>query len=359
MADAPSKEKPPSSSSSPTSSRPEPLRRPTQRLPAPTLFVGPPSRNASNTSLLLSTGTQPSPSHPTSSSNTTSTPSTALPSTSNLSSPPPFPSRQRSYLDRLYPPATETAGGLGLGVGGSSSGGMGSKPGLSHAQGSFLGEGHGHGHGYGLLDPAAKSAGHSAGGREAGKGVGGKQRLDSKEVTEAQWREMQNTLEEVELSATSGAHVFGTAHAEALERLRSAQVELARAWARGEGEEVGELGEKEKGRGKGASGKEVGESPQSKTGAGGRAGRERGGSNESEGTTSGGRSQLEEEAEADIVLARRRREANDRYFQRVNAGVLDVVAKLDEVADAMRGVEMESKEIWGDRDSIETGSVMS
>ncbi|KAL9069199.1 MAG: hypothetical protein Q9157_006243, partial [Trypethelium eluteriae] len=97
----------------------------------------------------------------------------------------------------------------------------------------------------------------------------------------------------------------------------------------------------------------------SKKGAEGRAGRERGGSNESEGTTPGGRSQLEEEAEADIVLARRRREANDRYFQRVNAGVLDVVAKLDEVADAMRGVEMESKEIWGDRDSIETGSVMS
>jgi len=37
----------------------------------------------------------------------------------------------------------------------------------------------------------------------------------------------------------------------------------------------------------------------------------------------------------------------DRYFQRVNAGVLDVVAKLEEVAKAMKGVEIESREIWG------------
>ena len=63
---------------------------------------------------------------------------------------------------------------------------------------------------------------------------------------------------------------------------------------------------------------------------------------------------LEEETEADIILARRRREANDRYFQRVNAGVLDVVAKLEEVAGAMRAVEQESRDIWGESDSAGT-----
>ncbi|ODH23067.1 hypothetical protein ACO22_05421 [Paracoccidioides brasiliensis] len=55
---------------------------------------------------------------------------------------------------------------------------------------------------------------------------------------------------------------------------------------------------------------------------------------------------LGENTERDILLARKRREANDRYFDRVNGGVLDVVAKLEEVAMTMRVVERESKEIW-------------
>ncbi|CAI4219696.1 unnamed protein product [Parascedosporium putredinis] len=58
---------------------------------------------------------------------------------------------------------------------------------------------------------------------------------------------------------------------------------------------------------------------------------------------------LEEETEVDILLARKRREANDQYFQRVNQGVLDVVAKLGEVATAMKTLEQESREIWGIR----------
>ncbi|OJD09571.1 hypothetical protein ACJ73_10215 [Blastomyces percursus] len=57
---------------------------------------------------------------------------------------------------------------------------------------------------------------------------------------------------------------------------------------------------------------------------------------------------MSETTERDILLARKRREANDRYFDRVNSGVLDVVAKLEEVALAMRVVERESKEIWND-----------
>jgi septum formation topological specificity factor MinE len=63
---------------------------------------------------------------------------------------------------------------------------------------------------------------------------------------------------------------------------------------------------------------------------------------------------LDEETEKDIILARRRREANDRYFDRVNQGVLDVVAKLEEVSQAMRTVERESKDIWSDSESVTT-----
>ncbi|KAI9664563.1 MAG: hypothetical protein M1821_006009 [Bathelium mastoideum] len=331
MTDAP-KERLPASSS-----RPEPVHRPTQRLPAPSLFVGPPSRNASSTSLLLSTTTtQPSTSTPTGG-HTSSSTSTALPSTSHLSSPPPRPT-------------------------------------LSHTSSAYLSDTPPHHH-RPTLDPAGAAApAPPFRPRDAVKAptitttaaAATKLKRDTRDATEAQWREMQSTLEEVELSAGSGAHAFGPGHAEKLEALRRAQVELARAWARGEGgeEEVvrtgGGLGEEQpqhegKGKGKGATGEEAAQGK-----AGGKAGRERGGSAGSAGgEDGGGRSQLEEEAEADIVLARRRREANDRYFRRVNAGVLDVVAKLDEVANAMKGVEMESKEIWGERDSIDTGSVMS
>jgi translation initiation factor RLI1 len=65
---------------------------------------------------------------------------------------------------------------------------------------------------------------------------------------------------------------------------------------------------------------------------------------------------MEEETEVDILLARKRREANDRYFQRVNQGVLDVVAKLEDVAIAMRAVEQESKELWGEENESVPGS---
>jgi septum formation topological specificity factor MinE len=63
---------------------------------------------------------------------------------------------------------------------------------------------------------------------------------------------------------------------------------------------------------------------------------------------------LEEDTEADIILARKRREANDKYFQRVNEGVLDVVAKLEEVANAMKAVEQESRDIWTENESART-----
>ena len=65
---------------------------------------------------------------------------------------------------------------------------------------------------------------------------------------------------------------------------------------------------------------------------------------------------LEDETERDIMLARRRREANDRYFEQVNKGVVDVVGKLDVVAAAMRRVERESREIWDASEQDESGS---
>jgi translation initiation factor RLI1 len=60
---------------------------------------------------------------------------------------------------------------------------------------------------------------------------------------------------------------------------------------------------------------------------------------------------LEQETEVDILLARRRREANDQYFRRVNDGVIDVVSKLEDVAVAMRAIEQETNDIWDGPDS--------
>ncbi|CAG8972433.1 hypothetical protein HYALB_00001122 [Hymenoscyphus albidus] len=169
--------------------------------------------------------------------------------------------------------------------------------------------------------------------------------------TDALWAEMQGTLEEVELSAVNGTHVFGPEHGKALDELRAAQIGLAQAWARSEADEVVEGGDKES-KGKftlGSEGKSTLDTRGSIT-----AGSLRPRSSSGGGAAEKLGSKLEEETEADIILARRRREANDRYFQRVNAGVLDVVAKLEEVAGAMRAVEQESRDIWGETDSAGT-----
>lgn len=181
--------------------------------------------------------------------------------------------------------------------------------------------------------------------------------------TDALWAEMQSTLEEVELSAANGTHVFGPEHSKALEELRAAQIGLAQAWARSEADDAVESADKEsKGLGKttiggGMLGSE-GKSALDTLGTDGRGSTVASGSGRpgSSGVAAPERmgSKLEEETEADIVLARRRREANDKYFQRVNGGVLDVVAKLEEVAVAMRAVEQESRDIWGETESDAT-----
>lgn len=161
---------------------------------------------------------------------------------------------------------------------------------------------------------------------------------------------MQATLEEVELSASGGTRVFGPDHDRKLAELRSAQIALAQAWARSEADEAtgttgaaGASSASPK-----AAGTELRTDGTDGTGKSTATTSIRPGS---EGTSLGADrlgQKLEQETEDDIQFARKRREANDRYFQRVNQGVLDVVAKLDGVATAMRAVEQESKDVWGD-----------
>lgn len=168
--------------------------------------------------------------------------------------------------------------------------------------------------------------------------------------TDALWAEMQATLEEVELSASGGTRVFGPDHDRKLAELRSAQIALAQAWARSEADDaiettatVGAPSVSDK-----AAGTELRTDGTDGTGKTTATASIRPGS---AGTSLGADrlgEKLEQETEDDIQFARKRREANDRYFQRVNQGVLDVVAKLDEVATAMRAVEQESKDVWGD-----------
>jgi hypothetical protein len=176
------------------------------------------------------------------------------------------------------------------------------------------------------------------------------------ERTDAIWAEMQNTLEEVELSASTGTHIFSPNHSQALEELRTAQIALAQAWAKSEADEELQGASEDK------KTTAAAEMPLNGVDALGAGGVEKHGAVAAEGRKRSGtdgsvKSQLEGDTENDIAMARKRREANDRYFRRVNMGVVDVVQKLEQVANSMKVVEMESKEIWGDKDSMESGSL--
>ena len=153
--------------------------------------------------------------------------------------------------------------------------------------------------------------------------------------TDALWAEMQATLAEVELSAARRPQFFGPEHSAALEELRGSQIALAQAWARSEADEIVEH-PAETGDGDVKEGKSSGEDKGDDKGPG-----------------------QEDETEREILLARKRREANDKYFWRVHQGVLDVVGKLEEVAAAMGKVEKESRVIWSDSESMDTSSVTS
>ena len=158
-------------------------------------------------------------------------------------------------------------------------------------------------------------------------GVG--QREDNR--VDAEWAKMQLTLEEVELSALSSTHVFGSAHNAALEELREAQMALARAWGRGEADEdfLAADGEDEERK-----------------------------NSESSKAKDEGKEKEEGGDEGDVAEAKRRREANERFFKKVSEGVEDVVGKLEGVAAAMAKVERQSREIWDESD-IEGESIAS
>lgn len=153
-----------------------------------------------------------------------------------------------------------------------------------------------------------------------------KMEIDSAEML---WQEMQNTLAEVELSACKGEHVFGEEHSRALEELRLKQLKLAQTWTRNEADEVDDNDEVDR-----SDPKTQKTNPVPVIGT----------------TTDGAATYraLEAETEKDLQQARKRRQANDQYFNRVNNGVLDVVASLEEVAQAMRAVRKESEDIWSD-----------
>lgn len=257
-----------------------------QRLPAPSLFVGPPSRNASQNSL------QPQQL-------TTSTSSNRVPLARQRSLLGEKPRNDRNNMPDINEPPTPVGASFGA---------------LARRQQQQV-----------------------------------EQSNDAR--TDAIWAEMQNTLEEVELSVASGAKVFGPNHSAALEELRAAQIALAQAWARSESAEDAQPSSEENAQHKPLDTASLLMNDRSAK-IGGKA-RPRSGTLTSNGSA---KSQLEDETERDILLARQRREANDRYFSRVNKGVLDVVEKLEVVASKMKNVESESREIWGEDASIE-GSV--
>lgn len=152
-------------------------------------------------------------------------------------------------------------------------------------------------------------------------------------MLDAHWAALQSTLSDIELSAGSSGHVFGAGHAKALEELRAAQVELARAWgstdAGDDAEEAQRRDEKPHAGTNAAVGKEDEDRhrlAEHKTRA------------PSVSSTKG----------ADLTEAARRRETSDKYFAQVKSGVQEVVRKLDAVSSAMRAVEMQSRDIWGE-----------
>ncbi|KAF2172429.1 hypothetical protein M409DRAFT_63118 [Zasmidium cellare ATCC 36951] len=252
------------------------------RLPAPTLFVGPPSRNASQLSIAR-----------------TATHDSTLNKTRDTLN------RQKSALSRPYHPDAETNTGDGDAPNPSSN-----------------------------LPPLKKA---------------------SEKAVEAKWKEMQSTLNEVELTAQSSTHVFGESHAAALDDLRRAQVELARAWGRGNERQADAAEDLELNinRFKGAEDIALDRSSahsrrqRADTAAStSTALSDESTSVRSDVTSRSGRSQLEDETAADIKLASERRAANEAYFKKVDSGVKDVVAKLAVVAEAMRGVEGESRSLW-------------
>jgi hypothetical protein len=165
--------------------------------------------------------------------------------------------------------------------------------------------------------------------------------------------------------------MFGAIHAKALEELRTAHIALAQAWAKSHVDSVEEDNTDAAGGPeltKTASKSAATNAPDTTTGgpnreaqpetgtaadvlAPGAVGDKTRDAGESQEST---RSRLDVETEADIAAARKRREANARFFEAVRTGVKDVVGKLEDVAEAMKGVEVGSRGLWEDDEDIES-----
>lgn len=283
--------------------RHNPPTTPGQLLPATALFQGPHDRNASNVSVNRHSRDDRS----------TGTPVDRDRDRDRT---------EHQHLPRAHPPTSSFSG---------------------VARPSLIGE-------HALPRASHKTPPNNLGGQQPAAATSSKLKKDEDFRADAVWAEMQKTLADVELSAMNSSHVFSAQHVSALEDLRSAQLGLARAWAKSEAEEGGdeEFGRDEQGVGSGTVGAFAGNraSPNANV-RGGHTGSKQG----STASNNGRDWNLEEETERDIKLARQRREANDRYFKQVNSGVVDIVKRLDEVVGAMRRVEKESREIWNSSDS--------
>ncbi|KAI4717634.1 hypothetical protein E4T48_06166 [Aureobasidium sp. EXF-10727] len=293
-----------------------------QRLPAPSLFVGPPSHNASNASLARA-NTETSQSSRT-------IPSSAIPgptspslhqgnlsrSNTGLSRQPTNLSRQNTR-DALSRQNTRDAVGLSC-----------QNTSLSQQRPD------------GLIPPEDKETSQQT----QATGVGLQTNPEDQEtkrqrprrgtaVLDAHWAALQSTLSDIELSAGSSAHVFGSGHATALEELRAAQVNLARAWGQ----------------------TDEGTTAPSSPSATKRETQQTNTHQDQEKAAEQNERKLSTATTLDLTSAAKRREASDKYFAAVKEGVAEVVRKLDGVADAMREVEMQSRDIWGDdgKDSSE------
>ncbi|KAI5809654.1 hypothetical protein DFH27DRAFT_476706 [Peziza echinospora] len=134
------------------------------------------------------------------------------------------------------------------------------------------------------------------------------------------WLSASQKLSNIESLNSEESSVFGQAHSKALDGLRAAQMGLAQAWMRTESEDLldgehAELARRSFGR---------------------------------DGTADQRSGSLRDGGmENDLLLARKRRELNDAHFNRVSMSVVDVISRLDKVAEAMGVVENESRDIWG------------
>lgn len=165
----------------------------------------------------------------------------------------------------------------------------------------------------------------------------------SRAALDASWISLQRALDEVEAGSAARAGAFGANHGAALMSLRKAQARLAEAWAPTgrEAEVIARDYDKREDKHPFPPSVKLESLPPllfTPRVQGGKDGKDN-----------------MRDGEEDLRSARERREKNEVYFAAVKKGMLDVVAKLEDVAQAMRKVEMEGREIWDEGGSLQAG----